>query len=891
MNQSEQGFDAAKRVEGEEVSVPRPLHLDVLARRERSLWRTAILLLGILSVGFAFASRPWIRDLPYSLDALPIGLVVLIVLFGFYAWSKSREIAELRGLVRGIEQGKIAAVASEKQLDQLFSLIARSQQGYRDLIDTFDDLLFSFSLDGEILAANRSFVDLLERSFAELIGHSLSEYMEFPQGGGLESAERFLPRFLECRQWSGVVCVRLKKEGSLRYFHCVFHAMVRDGGVYGVSALAHDITVERQSEARFTELFETLQEGVYVAEPDGRILDVNPALVRLLGYGNKEQLLGVAITDLYCDAALSHSERALVERDGLIRGHQIALRTRDGKEVTGLHSASAIRNSSGQIVRCHGTIVDLTEYKQMERSIQREREFARRLVDSLPDLVFVLDREARYTFVSPSIYATLGYKPEEIVGMHLGERCDPEDRGAMLSLFEDLMLCRMTQGTIEYRAQHKKGDWRLMRTCFRPIAEADGQIEGVIASARDVTEQRRLEQQLVQTERLAAMGQMIAGVAHELNNPLTAIIGVTEFLRDSSGDEALRRQLDLTYQQALRAAHIVQSLLAFSRPSAPQKMLVNLSDLLQRTLQLHEYALRANNITVEYTPPQALPPVLGDANQLMQVFLNLIVNAEQAIREVRDRGTIRICLESHGETVSISFEDDGVGIRREILSRIFDPFFTTKRPGRGTGLGLSISMAIMREHNGDITALPLPNGTIVTLTLPVGKQAPVIATDPASAAGRVPQKPAPASVLEGRNVLVLDDEEGIRELIEDGLTARGMLVQTAGTPQAAFALAGSVSFDVVLCDLNLKDGGNGSGPLAPEELRRRLLDIAASRASRPPLFLFMTGDLVDAPLIERLAVEESCIIRKPFRISELAAIISEGLQAGAQATKTEYLMN
>jgi len=889
MSLSEPVSSATKRIDGEEVSVPRPLHLDVLARRERSLWRTAILLLSVLAVGLAVASRPWIHNLPYSLEALPIGLVVLVVLFGFYAWAKSREIAELRGLVRGIEQGKITAAAGEKQLGQLFSLITRSQQGYRDLIDTFDDLLFSFSLQGEILAANRSFSDLLERPFPEMIGHSLSDYVEFPQGLGLESVERFLPRFLERRQWSGVVCVRLKKEGALRYFDCVFHAMVREGAVYGVSALARDITVERQSEARFTELFEALQEGVYVAEPDGRILDANPALVRLLGYGNKEQLLGVSIADLYCDGSQSRSDRADLERDGLIRGRQVCLRTRDGSEVFGLHSASAIRNSAGQIARCHGTIVDLTQHKKMERSIQREREFARRLMDSLPDLVFVLDRDARYTFASPSIQETLGYSPDEIAGLHLGDRTDPADRDALKVLFDDLMQGRAAQGTIEYRTMHKRGDWRLMRTSVRPIVDAEGRIEGVIASARDVTDQRRLEQQLVQTERLAAMGQMIAGVAHELNNPLTAILGVTELLRDSAAEESLRRQLDLAYRQARRAAHIVQSLLAFSRPSTPQKILVNLPELLQRTLQLHEYALHTNNITVEYTPPKHLPQVLGDPNQLMQVFLNLIVNAEQAIREVRDRGTIRIRLDSFGDAVCIAIEDDGVGIRREVLPKIFDPFFTTKRPGRGTGLGLSISLAIVREHNGDIAAAPLPVGTLITVTLPVGKKPGVVAESPAPERTHVAD--SLASPLDGRKVLVLDDEEGIRELIEDGLSARGMLVKGAATAEAAIALARSVTFDVFLCDLNLKGAENGSGIFAPEDLRRRLLEAAAARGPSQPLFFFMTGDLVDAALTERLAAGGNRIIQKPFRISELAATLTEGFIADAAGKRTETLVN
>ena len=164
----------------------------------------------------------------------------------------------------------------------------------------------------------------------------------------------------------------------------------------------------------------------------------------------------------------------------------------------------------------------------------------------------------------------------------------------------------------------------------------------------------------------------------------------------------------------------MQSLLVFSRPSTPRNTLLHLRDLLQRTLQLHEHSLRTNHVHVDFVRAPDLPTVLGDSNQLTQVFLNLIVNAEQAIREVRDHGTLRIRLGVVGDRVLITFQDDGVGIRRELLPRIFDPFFTTKRPGRGTGLGLSICMAIVREHNGDISAQPLPDGgSVFTVSLPV----------------------------------------------------------------------------------------------------------------------------------------------------------------------------
>src|SRR5207302_4931961 len=162
------------------------------------------------------------------------------------------------------------------------------------------------------------------------------------------------------------------------------------------------------------------------------------------------------------------------------------------------------------------------------------------------------------------------------------------------------------------------------------------------AAVRDTTDSKRMEQQLIQSERLAAMGQMIAGVAHELNNPLTAVLGVTELLRDSTGDDSSRRQLEIAHRQARRAAQIVQSLLTFSRPPQPRKICLNLSELIQRSLQLHEHSLRSNSITVDFSAPPDLPLILGDASQLTQVFLNLIANAEPAIRELRDHAPLCI---------------------------------------------------------------------------------------------------------------------------------------------------------------------------------------------------------------------------------------------------------
>jgi two-component system NtrC family sensor kinase len=560
-----------------------------------------------------------------------------------------------------------------------------------------------------------------------------------------------------------------------------------------------------------------------------------------------------------------------------LRAHEITLKHRqDGRDVVAVHTTAAIRDPAGKFVRYQGTFVDVTEQREMERRLHREQEFARRLMDSFPDLVVALDTDGRYTFVSPQIIEILGYRPEELVGKRMGGRTDPADRVAMLEMFDDLMYQRLSEGQIEYRTQHKNGAWRVFRASARPLHDETGRITGVIASARDITEQQRLQQQLIQSERLAAMGQMIAGVAHELNNPLTAILGVTELLRDQSTDETACRQLDLAHRQARRAAHIVQSLLVFSRPSTPRSTLLHLPDLLQRTLQLHEHSLRANHVQVDLAARPDLPTVLGDSNQLTQVFLNLIVNAEQAIREVREHGTLRIRLGVVGERVLITFQDDGVGIRRELLPRIFDPFFTTKRPGRGTGLGLSICMAIVREHNGDISAQPLPDGgSVFTVSLPVCTETVAIVEPPAPPAtvARANPPASSAASLAQKKILVVDDEESILELVIDSLGSRGCSVDRAASSEEALDLANRNTYDVVLCDLNLvsADGIVVSG----FDLHDHIMEELAARSAPRPSFIFMTGDLVDAAVGERAGREGNRFLQKPFRIADLLALLSE----------------
>jgi len=683
-----------------------------LEQEEAWLWRIALLFVILLATGLAAESWERLQNLPYHLGLLSIAVFCVAMAFVGFVYGRRKRVTELRDLVRGFQER--SATPTDEQLDQLGELIARSQRSFKELIDSFDDIAFATSLDGKIKTVNRRVTELLGIPYTQVIGHRLDEFLDEPKH---EDVDRGLARFLEKRRWSGLVRVRVKASARTLYFDCALNAIVKADEVVGVSALARDVTEEREKERRFTELFETLQEGVYFSTPEGKLLDGNAALVQVLGYESKEELLSLDPTVLNSDPNQSPVLGRTADDQGGVRTREITLRRKDGALGVYLDTSRAVWDAGGKIVRYQGTLVDVTERREMERALRRQEEFQRYLLESFPDLILVIDLNGRYSFVSSRIHDLRVYRPEDLVGKKVEEEQDHSSE--LLALYHDLIAGRKMFGTCDYNARHRDGSWRTMRASASPLFDAENKLSGAIVSVRDITVEKKLEQQIIQSERLAAMGQMIGGFAHELNNPLTSILGMSELLQEGEAPESVRKQMVVLQQQARRAAEIVQNLMYFSRPPAPGKSPIDLGELVQRTLHLHAYSLRKNSITVDFLK-ETIPAVSGDAHQLMQVFLNLILNSEQAMREVRDRGTLRIRMEKQETSVSVIFQDDGPGISPDILPNIFDPFYTTKRPGRGTGLGLSICKAILREHSGNVEAASGPGGgAVFTVTLPV----------------------------------------------------------------------------------------------------------------------------------------------------------------------------
>jgi PAS domain S-box-containing protein len=755
------------------------------------------------------------------------------------------------------------ASSSDPQLKTLVGVISRSQQNYRELIDNLDQAIFTLSLEGEIRVANRRLAEILGVSFQDLIGHRLGEFIASPS---LADVAHFLPEFIKLPFWEDLVSVRFKEDSALHFFQCWLMPVVENGEVTAVSGWARDVTSQHESEVRFKELFESLREGIFFSTPDGRVLDANPALLRMLGYDSKKELMALNLREVYDDPAQREALVLDLDKQGSIQDRDLVLRRKDGKRIHCLASGFAIRDASGRVVQLQGTLVDITERLEIEKRLRHEQEFVRRLVASFPDLIGVFDSQGRYTYVSPRIQEIMGYPAQSLIGTSIGTRAHPDDQARMAEIFRSIVSGQAPNAQIEYRTRHMDGTWRTFRASAAPLFDEVGNISGVVASARDVTELKLFESELAQKDKFTAMGQMMAGAAHELNNPLTAILGVGELIRERATDDASRRHAEVILKQARRAAGIVQNLLDFARPSAQGRRNLRLDEILREALQSQQASLQQKNIAVEFESAPDLPLVAADKKLLSQIFQNIITNAEQAISSARDHGALKISIAHANAKLCVTFADDGPGISPEIIGKIFDPFFTTKRPGGGSGLGLTICLAVTKEHGGTIEVHSvLGAGSVFQVFFPVVEE--------------LPQKPRPLTptriaspaneALRGHSVLVVDDEESIREIVEEGLSSRGMTVETAGSSEEALSRLAANSYEIILCDMNLP-GRHG------DELFVRLR-VPAGKSM--PRFVFMTGDMLELSVLKQFGDKGAQVLQKPFHVAVLAKLLAELLRS------------
>jgi signal transduction histidine kinase/CheY-like chemotaxis protein len=484
---------------------------------------------------------------------------------------------------------------------------------------------------------------------------------------------------------------------------------------------------------------------------------------------------------------------------------------------------------------------------------------------------------------------------ENLIG-HLAERAaEPEDFAKRWR-----ELARGAEGGSREELQLSRPVPRVLERSVRPVLDQAGHRLGRVEIYRDLTAQRVFQAKLLQTEKLATLGQMVTGIAHELSNPLTSILGYSQRLlvrKDIAGRTEEARQI---YEEAERASTILRQLLLNAREARPERKRVALNQVVQRAMDLQRFGSASEKIRIELDLDPTLPFVTGDSGQLQQVLMNLIGNARQAIVQAGRVGIIRLRTAKDGERRTIlQVIDDGPGIPQAILARIFDPFFTTKPAGVGTGLGLAIVLSVVREHGGQVSvSSPPEGGSVFTVELPVEAEsshepgrrflepteqvAPVLQGSagrrnrPQPLPNALPQ-PAPRSNHRGTRVLVVEDEPTVARLIADVLEDEGLHVDVLLDGREALDRAGREPYDLVICDMKMP-GLDG---------QRFYQSLARARNPLQERFLFVTGDVIAPQTQDFLERNRLPHVAKPFRVEELTekvfSLLDSQLARGGRA--------
>ena len=572
--------------------------------------------------------------------------------------------------------------------------------------------------DGRICHLNSALPSAIGYTHDELLGKAAEELV-FPEDRDMvrESAIKMLKGQLR----SPYQFRMMRKDGSTLWVIGTVKS-IQYGGRRAVLGAYMEITERKQMEEKLRELqeeyrllFESSPDCISLIDKDGRRLAANPATARSLGIP-LEELIGKTLFEVVPPEVAQRRFQKLQEaldkwqplvfedeRAGRYFHHTVVpVKTAQGKEAV-------------QVITR-----DITEQKRMEQALRHSEERYRALFHSMVIGTFVLDAETmRVVMANEAAAKTFGFGSiDEVVGIDPLDFVRRQDRKTVFETVTKELFEHDLRRVYELRAVTKDGRqiW-LSITGARVIHE--GKL-GALLSFVDITEQKRQTERLMMTDRLASLGELAAGAAHELNNPLTSIVGLSQLLLDRRLPDSVRVDIELIHSEAQRAAKVTKNLLTFARKHAPVRELAQINDIVEDVLRLRAYEHKTNAIEVRKQLDPNLPEIMVDYFQMQQVFLNIIINAEYFMIQTHNRGTLTITTEKQGDTVVISFTDDGPGIPPENLGHIFDPFFTTKETGEGTGLGLSICHGIVSEHGGQIYARSeLGKGATFVVELPI----------------------------------------------------------------------------------------------------------------------------------------------------------------------------
>lgn len=755
------------------------------------------------------------------------------------------------------------AVVHENITERLLAeeALRESEARYRRLFESSMDGVMITAPDGSIYEANPA--------ACAMLGYAEEEIRSLGRAGLVDTSDPRLPAALEQRrrtgQFRGELLLR-RKDGTRVPVELSTSIYQEEAGVERTSMILRDVSERkraedklRAAEAHYRRLVTTAPQGIYVLDAEGRFTEINPAGEQLLGRTTAE-VLGHPVAEIIAPLDLDVIGEAFAqvisgESDNLMV--EVPILRPSGEERVAAMSVTAIREE-GRVTGVHGTARDLTE--------ERRRDDRMRLLstalDGLQEGVGIIDEEMRIVYANAAYGRILGFDiahpPESGIDVFVPDEYSHE-------YHEIRHIVRETGSWRGLVRRKRLSDGRVI-----PLDIIIGRVEQegralLFLILQDATERIAREQHLRRAERLASVGTMLGGVAHELNNPLHAIISFAQLLLLDERNAEDREALEIIRREGDRAAKIVSNLRLIARQTQDdvesQKNAVDLNEVVRHILKLRGYSLRTSNIEVREDLAAKLPPVLADRSQIEQVLLNLIINAEQAMVGAKDEGVLIVRTRPSRGGASVFVVDSGPGIPSEYLERIFDPFWTSKPTGEGTGLGLSLSQSIIAEHGGELRVeSEFGKGAAFSVDLP---RAPTQEQEHGLVGiGSTAERSV--------RVLVVDDEPAVRRALERYLTRRGHKVDVAADGQEALhlitACAPREEYEWIISDLRMPGLGG-------DRLLARLREQGAGLEQR---LVFLTGDASNPDVQRMLSDFSAPVLLKPLRLEEIARIVESG---------------
>jgi PAS domain S-box-containing protein len=788
----------------------------------------------------------------------------------------------------------------------LFENAAASRRQWLDTFDSIDDLILVHSPEGRILRANRALAERVGFEPSGLMGRNVRDVLR--QGP---------TAWVRCPYCEAVAGRSEELDPTFGGYFLATDSAFHDstGNRLGTIHVLKDLTSRRQAENKYRMLFEKAHEGVFISTPEGDLLDFNDAFMRMLGYDNHDELCQVDAGDLYVDGVDRERLKRLLHEYGEVTDFEFQLRRRDGEIRTAQESSFVTRDAKGAIVAYQGFMLDITEQKRAEMDIRRRnRELlalnaisevlgnCSRLEEGLKSAlikvnelfgsdvggVYFLDEASRQLKLSASV----GYEQQEgpvDAPIELSPALIQQVRDARATVisgtasalpdsFRRLQIeqgIQVSQFVVLWSKSRIMGALVVGSRSGRPfsaselnlLAAVGNQIATTIDKSFLLNETREAyetlrhtQEQLLQSEKMVAVGQLISGVAHELNNPLTAILGYSQLLKSDEFTNARGAEyVEKLYKQAMRTHRIVQNLLSVARQHKPERSQAQVNQILDDTIGLREYDMKINNIRVHRELDPQLPVTGADSHQLQQVFLNILNNAVDAIQERETSGDIWIKTSVKAGRLCIEITDSGPGVKNP--HKIFDPFYTTKPVGKGTGLGLSICYGIVKEHAGEIHVKNAPpRGAMFTIQLPISLAAPAPKSE---APVRAAKEPA-------GKILLIDDEEDVLQLEQEILVSHNLGVKTATSAAEGVEILKTTTVDAVIVDMKM-----------PGEMST--LDffcwIGRHRPELATRIAFTASDPNPDAISDQLKASGGMVLAKPFRIEDFWLAVQKLLQA------------